>query len=122
MRTTTAIARGVLLFASLVACNSPQDSSDAGAVTCGTTEPLSACAQGWQFDGLETQCPCTSTNKQPECAKADCQVLTAVGYLDGGIEIEGTIFYSAQAGTMSTWLPAARGQWNLADGYVRDVQ
>lgn len=113
------------LLIALTACGTNGTGSDAGApdanVGCNTTEPLSSCATGWQFVGLPTQCPCASSNTQPECGKADCQTLTVVGYLGGGVEIDATIFYSAQAGTMSTWMPARTGQWNLADGGIYET-
>lgn len=112
-------ARWLPLIA-VTACGTSGSGSDGGNVNCNSTELLSSCATGWQFvDGPDgPQCPCTSGNTQPECAKNDCQTLTVVGYLANGIEIDANIFYSAQAGTMSTWLPVQSGQWSLADSGI----
>ena len=86
-------------------------------MTCNTPEPLSVCATGWQFSPPPNTCPCSINNK-PECANADCQELDVTGWLDGGVEIEGIIYYSAEAGTMSTWSAVLQGQWSLADGGI----
>lgn len=119
----TTLAR--FLFIGVVACGTRGDGTDGGvrdvtsndAVTCNTTEPLSACASGWQFGPLPNQCPCGVSSK-PECANGDCQELDVYGYLDGGVEIQGIIYYSAEAGTMSTWSPVLQGQWSLVDGGI----
>ena len=111
-----------LLFVGFTACGT-NTSSDAGSpdasavVTCNTPEPLSACTKGWQFSPPASPCPC-SVNNKPECAHADCQELDVTGWLDGGVEIEGIIYYSAEAGTMSTWSAVLQGQWSLADGGI----
>ncbi len=113
------------LLIGLAACGANGNGSDGGApdgnaadvVTCNATEPLSACTIGWQFGPLPNQCPCGVSSK-PECANGDCQELDIYGYLDGGVEIQGVIYYSAEAGTMSTWSPVLQGQWSLGDGGI----
>jgi hypothetical protein len=60
-------------------------------------------------------------NNKPECANPDCQELDVYGYLDGGTEIEGIIYYSAKAGTMSTWSPVLKGTWSIADGGILET-
>jgi hypothetical protein len=97
---------------------------DAGGVlTCNTPEPLSACATGWQFAPFPTlpgTCPCSLDNK-PECANADCEQLQATGYLDGGVEVVASLYYSAEAGTMSTYASVTQGQWSVVDGGLMET-
>ena len=107
----TTFSAWLLLLINLAACGTSGTRSDAGPADAGTvvtcnTEPLSSCVTGWQFSPPPNTCPC-SVNSKPECANADCQELDIVGYLDGGVEVQGIIYYSAEAGTMSTWSPGA---------------
>lgn len=99
--------------------------SDAGAnpdapITA-TSEPLSACAHGWQLEaptpGYASPCPCNIMHT-PECAQSDCESISVFGLMAGGVEVGGSISYSAKAGTMSTFTDVMHGQWHLVDGGI----
>src|SRR5689334_5737995 len=92
-----------LISAFVMACTGGAGSSGDSTTGSGTSvQPLSQCIGGWWLSPAWSSCYCSGTASYAECAAADCQESSVMGYLADGSTFGDVIYYSATMKTMST--------------------